>query len=106
MTTSSSGNRVGSATPSVDARACGHEGAARAAWQTVETALPGLRALQYAALGIYGRLEPTGHWSGPLRNSASLPRRCGVARGAPGWKKNLASSLLGCCAWPTSWMWI
>ena len=44
--------------PSVDAGACGHEDAARAAWQTVETALPGLRALQYAALGIYGRLEP------------------------------------------------
>jgi NTP pyrophosphatase (non-canonical NTP hydrolase) len=44
--------------PSVDAGACGHEDAARAAWQTVEPALPGLRALQYAALGIYGRLEP------------------------------------------------
>ena len=44
--------------PSVDAGASGHEDAARAVWQTVETALPGLRALQCAALGIYGRLEP------------------------------------------------
>jgi NTP pyrophosphatase (non-canonical NTP hydrolase) len=58
MTTSSSGNPAGGATPSVDAQDCGHDGAARAAWQTVETALPGLRALQHAALGIYGRLEP------------------------------------------------
>ena len=58
MTTSSSGNPAGGAAPSVDAGACGHEDAARAAWQTVETALPGLRALQRAALGIYGRLEP------------------------------------------------
>lgn len=39
-------------------QACGHESAARAVWQTVETALPGLRDLQHAALRIYGRLEP------------------------------------------------
>ena len=58
MTTSSSGNPAGGAAPSVDAQARGHESAARATWQTVETALPGLRGLQQAALGIYGRLEP------------------------------------------------
>lgn len=58
MTTSSSGNPADGAAPSVEAGASGHKGAARAAWQTVETALPGLRALQHAALGIYGRLEP------------------------------------------------
>ena len=58
MTTSSSDNPTGGATPSVDARAHDRKGAARVAWQGVETALPSLRALQYAALGIYGRLEP------------------------------------------------
>ena len=42
----------------MDAKARGHDDAARAAWQTVETAPPGLRVLQDAALGIYGRLEP------------------------------------------------
>ena len=58
MTTSSSGNPAGGAAPSPDARSRGDEGAARDAWQAVETALPGLRALQHAALGIYGHLEP------------------------------------------------
>ena len=58
MTTSSSGNPAGGAAPSVDARARGARERRAGAWQTVETALPGLRALQHAALGIYGRLEP------------------------------------------------
>jgi len=56
--TSSSGSRVGDAAPSLHAPGGGDDAAARAAWRVVETALPGLRALQRTALGIYGRLEP------------------------------------------------
>jgi NTP pyrophosphatase (non-canonical NTP hydrolase) len=39
---------------------CGSSGSesAREAWLTVQSALPALRSLQHAALGIYGRLEP------------------------------------------------
>jgi NTP pyrophosphatase (non-canonical NTP hydrolase) len=57
MTTSSSGSRVGDAALPVDVRGRSDDAAARAAWRVVETALPGLRALQRTALGIYGRLE-------------------------------------------------
>ena len=57
MTTSSSGSRVGDAALPVDVRGRGDDAAARAAWRVVETALPGLCALQRTALGIYGRLE-------------------------------------------------
>ncbi|MGI8451417.1 MAG: MazG nucleotide pyrophosphohydrolase domain-containing protein [Streptosporangiaceae bacterium] len=56
--TSSSGSPVGGASPAERSPGCGDDGAARAAWQKVETALPGLRSLQRAALDIYGRLEP------------------------------------------------
>ena len=58
MMTSGSGSPVGGASPPGGGPGCGDDGAVRAAWQKVETALPGLRSLQRAALGIYGRLEP------------------------------------------------
>ena len=58
MMTSSSGSPVGGASPAGGGPGCGGGAAARAAWRKVETALPGLRSLQRAALGIYGRLEP------------------------------------------------
>ena len=58
MTTSSSGSPAGDVVPSLHPSGCGEDAAARAAWRVVETALPGLNALQRTALGIYGRLEP------------------------------------------------
>lgn len=56
--TSSSGRPVGGAGPAGGDPGCGDDTAALAAWRMVETALPGLRSLQRAVLGIYGRLEP------------------------------------------------
>ena|ERR1017187_1510248 len=54
MTTSSSDSPLTEAGGRAGARS-GHDGEA---WRTVEAALPALRSLQRAALGIYGRLEP------------------------------------------------
>jgi NTP pyrophosphatase (non-canonical NTP hydrolase) len=54
MTTSSSDSPLTEASGRAGARG-GHDGEA---WRAVEAALPALRSLQRAALGIYGRLEP------------------------------------------------
>jgi NTP pyrophosphatase (non-canonical NTP hydrolase) len=53
MTTSSSDSPIGA---SCAAGARGHGDGE--AWRAVEAALPAVRGLQRAALGIYGRLEP------------------------------------------------
>jgi NTP pyrophosphatase (non-canonical NTP hydrolase) len=54
MTTSSSGSPLTQAGGPDSTRGC-RDGEA---WRAVEAALPALRGLQCAALGIYGRLEP------------------------------------------------
>jgi NTP pyrophosphatase (non-canonical NTP hydrolase) len=58
MTTSSSDSQLAPAGCAVGLRGGGDAEAERETWLTVQAALPSLRSLQHAALGIYGRLEP------------------------------------------------
>jgi NTP pyrophosphatase (non-canonical NTP hydrolase) len=58
MTTSSSADPLGQAGRPVRGRGGDDIQTQRELWRAVEAALPPLRRLQRAALGIYGRLEP------------------------------------------------
>ncbi len=109
MTTSSSASHLapaaGPAGPAGAAGAAGQPGSSadRDPWLAVRAALPSLRLLQRAALGIYGRLEPDRALVWTVEELGELAQAVRRQRARRGWKKNSGSSPHGCCAWRASW---